>query len=335
MWNAKGAPEHKEKPGYSLHPRRSPDITMSSCHWILTFKDETGIILVQRLINYNIIHAHVTMNTSPTNLHTIHLTSNSSLTKSYHLHPLIYAWFIRPSSHSSPNNLKPCSNVGRAKQQVEVTTGSCSFDPAHRWPQTLVVHPYIRGSRGVQQHPWRLISPLKDWPSWCHNYRLIQEQRHRTDCGNHRGISLLSIAGKILACIMLNSLIPSVAEKTLPESKCEFHRSHSTTNMIFTVTYPSHRFKRNALNRTIMCFNTVFIDLTKAFNMDNREALWVILRKPGCPAKFTTLIRLLHDDMTGEVLSDGKSSERFDILNGVKQGCVLAWFLFNLYFSCR
>ena len=37
--------------------------------------------------------------------------------------------------------------------------------------------------------------------------------------------------------------------------------------------------------------------------------------------------------MTGEVLSNGESSERFDISNGVKQGFVLAPVLFNLYFT--
>ncbi|XP_068716868.1 uncharacterized protein [Montipora capricornis] len=36
--------------------------------------------------------------------------------------------------------------------------------------------------------------------------------------------------------------------------------------------------------------------------------------------------------MTGEVLSYGESSERFDISNGVKQRCVLAPVLLNLYF---
>ena len=77
-----------------------------------------------------------------------------------------------------------------------------------------------------------------------------------------------------------------------------------------------------------------FIDLTKAFDTVNREALWVILSKLGCPTKFVNLIRQFHDDMTGQVLSDGEASEPFSISNGVKQGCVLAPILFNLFFTC-
>ena len=77
----------------------------------------------------------------------------------------------------------------------------------------------------------------------------------------------------------------------------------------------------------------VFIDLTKAFDTVNREALWSVLLELGCPRKFTTLIRLFHDNMTGQVLSNGEHSNTFAISNGVKQGCVLAPVLFSLFFT--
>ena len=83
-----------------------------------------------------------------------------------------------------------------------------------------------------------------------------------------------------------------------------------------------------------MVLVAVFIDLTKAFDTVNRETLWVILSKLGCPTKFVNLISLFQDDMTGQALSDGEESEPFSISNGVKQGCVLVPVLFNLFFSC-
>ena len=46
------------------------------------------------------------------------------------------------------------------------------------------------------------------------------------------------------------------------------------------------------------------------------------------------LIRLLHDGMTRQVLCSGDQSAAFAITNGVKQGCVLAPVLFNLFFAC-
>ena len=81
-------------------------------------------------------------------------------------------------------------------------------------------------------------------------------------------------------------------------------------------------------------FYSVFIDLTKAFDTVNKEALWDVLARFGCPPKFLQIIRLFHVDLTGQVLSNGEQSDPFFISNGVKQGCVLASVLFTLFFTC-
>ena len=78
----------------------------------------------------------------------------------------------------------------------------------------------------------------------------------------------------------------------------------------------------------------VFVDLTKVFDMLNREALRVVLSEFGCPRKVTHIIRLFHDRMVGLVLAGDDTSAPFEISNGVKQGCVLTPVLFNLFFTC-
>lgn len=45
------------------------------------------------------------------------------------------------------------------------------------------------------------------------------------------------------------------------------------------------------------------INLTKVFNTVNREALWMVLERYGCPKKFVRLIQLPHDGMTGQLSS--------------------------------
>jgi len=158
---------------------------------------------------------------------------------------------------------------------------------------------------------------------------LYKNKGSKSDCGNYRGISLLSTAGKILARIILNRLITSVSEANLPEAQCGFRPNRSTTDMIFVVRQVQEKCREQ--NKDLYA---IFIDLTKAFDTVNREALWVILQRLGCPRKFVHLIRQFHDNMTGAVLSGGEVSEPFDISNGVKQGCVLAPVLFNLFFTC-
>jgi hypothetical protein len=99
--------------------------------------------------------------------------------------------------------------------------------------------------------------------------------------------------------------------------------------MIFTV----RQVQEKCLEQNLDLYS-VFIDLTKAFDTVNREALWTMLAKYGCPRKFIQIIRLFHDGMSGQVLSSGDQSDHFEITNGVKQGCVLAPVLFNLFFTC-
>ena len=54
-------------------------------------------------------------------------------------------------------------------------------------------------------------------------------------CDNHRGISLLSIAGKILARVLLNRLNEHPEQSgLLKESQCGFRKDRGTVDMIFT-----------------------------------------------------------------------------------------------------
>ncbi|BHF65240.1 hypothetical protein SprV_0200825000 [Sparganum proliferum] len=78
---------------------------------------------------------------------------------------------------------------------------------------------------------------------------------------------------------------------------------------------------------------STFVDLTKAFDAVNREGLWKIMPKFGCPERFTQMVRQLHYGMVVRVTDNGAVSEAFAVTNGVKQGCVLAPTLFSLMFS--
>ena len=157
---------------------------------------------------------------------------------------------------------------------------------------------------------------------------LFKNKGSKSDCGNYRGISLLSIAGKIFARVILNRLI-TVSEQNLPEAQCGFGPGKSTVDMIFAM----RQLQEKCIEQNMRLF-FVFIDLTKAFDTVNREALWTVLKHIGCSPKFLSMIRLFHDDMTGQVLSNGNVTEAFAISNGVKQGCVLAPIAFNIFFTC-
>jgi len=78
----------------------------------------------------------------------------------------------------------------------------------------------------------------------------------------------------------------------------------------------------------------VFIDLAKAFDYVNKQSLWMILHKIGCPDKFTNVIRFFfYEGMKGQVIELGALSDIFELSNGRKQGCVLAPLHFCIFFA--
>ena len=66
-----------------------------------------------------------------------------------------------------------------------------------------------------------------------------------------------------------------------------------------------------------------FVDFSKAFDTVGRTGLWQLLRKYGCPEKFTTMIEALHTGMMANVSVEGEVSELFSVTK-CQQGCVLA-----------
>ncbi|VDL93700.1 unnamed protein product [Schistocephalus solidus] len=62
---------------------------------------------------------------------------------------------------------------------------------------------------------------------------LYKRKGNRQHWDNHTGISLLNIAGKIYARILLNLLNSHLEQGLLPESQCDFRRNRGTNSTIF------------------------------------------------------------------------------------------------------
>ena len=157
------------------------------------------------------------------------------------------------------------------------------------------------------------------------NIILVYKQNgDRADCGNSRGISLLSVAGKVLAKIMLTRLLQHVVDLVLPESQCGFQRGRSTIDMIFVARQLQEEYHERHQDLYL-----AFVDLTKAFDTVNQDIFWNILRKFGCPPTFIAILQF-HTGMCAQVVMARSQSSSFPVKVGVKQGCVLAPIIFNL-----
>ncbi|CAG4942943.1 unnamed protein product [Colias eurytheme] len=156
---------------------------------------------------------------------------------------------------------------------------------------------------------------------------LYKNKGSRSDCNSYRGVSLLSVPGKIFARVLLNRLL-KLSEELLPETQFGFRPGRGTCEAIFSVRQLQEKSREQSRPLFLS-----FVDLEKAFDSVPRKALWIVLQKVGCPEKFLRMIRLFHDDMRCCVAVGGEQSDYFSVSCGVKQGCVLAPTLFAIYFA--
>eukprot|EP00731_Ephydatia_muelleri_P012238 Em0006g1132a len=98
-------------------------------------------------------------------------------------------------------------------------------------------------------------------------------------CDNWRGISLLSVAGKVFARVLANRITP-VAESILDETQCGFRKCRGTIDMIFVARQLQEK-AREQMCQLYMCF----FDLKKAYDSVPRHALWLLLARLGFPSK--------------------------------------------------
>ena len=153
---------------------------------------------------------------------------------------------------------------------------------------------------------------------------MMIKTREKNHCSNYRGIAWLSIAGKILARVLLNRLILTIAQENMPESQCGFRFNRGMTDTILVL--------RQCRKQSISLY-AAFVDLTKAFDTVSHDGLWKILAHLDCPPEFLTILCQLHEGQQGQIKHNGSLLGNFPISNGIKQGCVLAPTLFSIFFS--
>ena len=158
----------------------------------------------------------------------------------------------------------------------------------------------------------------------------LHKKKDRTECGNYRGNSLVAHAGKILLKIIARRL-SEYCERVgiLPEKQSGFRPNRSTTDIMFVI----RRLQELARKKRIPLY-VCFIDLTKEYNYVEGTLLWTVLARFGVPQIMISVIRQFHDGMRACVrLDDRVCSRWFAVEQGLRQGCMLAPLLFNIFFA--
>jgi hypothetical protein len=146
--------------------------------------------------------------------------------------------------------------------------------------------------------------------------------------GNYRPISLLSIPGKVYALILL-SRVSAQVEGQLHDCQCAFRKNRGLSDATFAL-----RMLMSKCREYKQPLYLAFVDLRKAYDSIHRDALWRILRAYGVDDKLVELLMDLHTGTQAAVKLAGNVSDWFEIECGVRQGCVIAPLLFNVFFDC-
>ena len=152
-------------------------------------------------------------------------------------------------------------------------------------PEVLVYGGHILRSflLAIFNHVWMKELMPSDFTDT--NVCILVKKGKRSHCGNYRGRSLLSVVGKLFADVLLQRL-RCIAEAVYPESQSGCREGRSTIDGMFTLRQVMEKCREQRQNLHIM-----FIDFTKAFDSVNRDMLFKILGKLGCPPNFIRIIK--------------------------------------------
>ena len=150
----------------------------------------------------------------------------------------------------------------------------------------------------------------------------LPKKGNLADCNNWRGVTLLSVPGKVFCIVLLNRLKQRLDE-ILREEQAGFRAGRSTMDQILVL--------RTIIEQCVEMQKTVvinFIDFRKAFDSVHRDSLWRILGLYGVPRKFIAVFKNMYMNSNCKVRMESGNSAPFDIVTGVRQGCILSPLLF-------
>ena len=155
----------------------------------------------------------------------------------------------------------------------------------------------------------------------------LQKKPGATACEDHRTISLISHASKILIHILSKRLENKVdAIRYISEDQFGFRKERGTRDAIATL--------RTIIERSIEYDQNVyvcFVDFEKAFDRVKWKYLIEILEKIGVDERDIKLIQDLYSKQKAVIRWGEELTAECNTEKGVRQGCPLSPLLFNIY----
>lgn len=232
---------------------------------------------------------------------------------------------VRGASGRSPNDLSSCRRIsseevkevvrkmknGRAcgPDGIPLEVWRCLGDKGMEW-LTSLFNVILRTA--VMPGDWRLSTLIP----------VYKNKGDIQDCGNYRGIKLLSHTMKVWEKV-IEMRLRSVVE--VSENQFGFMPGRSSMEAIHLLRrlVEAHRDMKKNLHM-------VFVDLEKAYDSVPRELLWRSLDDKEVSGTYCRVIRDMYEGARTCVSTPGGETDYFPVQVGLHQGSALSPFLFAL-----
>jgi hypothetical protein len=156
---------------------------------------------------------------------------------------------------------------------------------------------------------------------------LFKGKGSRLDPGNYRGITIMSVLGKLLCKILNNRLLGFLEQRNaLHEAQAGFRTGRGCTDHQHTLSNIIQHRARQGLKTYAF-----FLDVRKAYDTVWRKALWLKLWCKRVQGKFLRFLVNMYGVTRCRTMTNGVHSDAFSIHQGVAQGCVLSTTLYDVF----
>jgi hypothetical protein len=132
----------------------------------------------------------------------------------------------------------------------------------------------------------------------------------RTECKNYRGISMLSIGGKVYGRVLVDRVVKKT-EGRISDEQGGFRKGRGCVDQVFALRNVS---EKNLEKQKDLYLG--FMDLEKAYDKVDREGLWEVLIIYGVSGKLVQAVKSFYEESEACVRVCREESEWFDVRQG-------------------
>ena len=131
--------------------------------------------------------------------------------------------------------------------------------------------------------------------------------------------------GKVYGRILIDR-IRNGTDGIFGEEQCRFRRGRECVDQIFTARDVSEKYTSKGKD-----VYWAFMDLEKAYDRIDREALWTVLQGYGVRGAVLQAVKSFYVGSRACVRVGNEVSRWFEVKTGLRQGCVMSSWHFNVY----